>query len=72
MAARREVMGRRQALSLALLALDDQARQPDTLPEFNEAGRILRRILRHEDSDPARREDLTVLRSNLGQLDPGI
>ena len=65
-------MGRRQALSLAALALSDQSRQSDTLPEYREAEAVLRRMLRQEDGDPARREDLSVMRSNFALVDRNI
>jgi len=60
-----------QALGLALLALDDQARQPGNLAgEMHQAARVLRDLLR-QGRPPVDRDDLTVLRSNLGTLDPG-
>ena len=65
-------MGRTQALALACLALSDQSRQPDTLPEYREAEAIVRGILRGEDGDLARREDLSVLRSNFGLVDRNV
>ena len=65
-------MSRRQALGLAVLALGDQGRQPDSLPEFLVAETVLRRILRGERGDLPRREDLPVMKSNFSLVDPGI
>ena len=65
-------MGRRQALELAVPALSDQSRQPDTLPEYREAEAIVRGMLRGEDGDLARREDLSVPRSNFSLVDRNV
>ncbi len=72
MAARGDAMSRRQALGLAVLALSDQSRQPDTLPEYREAEAIVRGMLRGEDGDPAKREDLSVMRSNFALVDRNV
>ncbi len=69
--ARKPGMTTTQALALALLALDDQARQPGNLAdEMYEARLVVNRLLDRE-RPSVDRDDLSVQRSNFGNGGPG-
>ncbi len=67
-----EPMTTTQALGLALLALCDQAQQPDSLVgEMHEAARVIKRLLR-QGRPAVDRDDLPGLRSNFGTINGGV